>query len=216
MSFPMMAAATFRRVLPAFALILLCFGGASPAAADEKPDAVTFINSFGQQAIRELTQPNLSDDELFKRFRTLFEQGFDVSYIAKSALGRFWRRTSESERSAYVAAFEDYMVKIYAMKFKAYSGESFTANTSQPAPEGGVTVSSTVVKPDGPQTKIDWIVDDESGSPKIRDIKIEGVSMVNSYRDEFANEILQHDGKVAGLIDALRDKTAHLGSEDSG
>lgn len=207
--------AMFRHIIPAFALILLCAGAPAPAAADKGQDAVTFINTFGQNAISELTQPNLGDEELFKRFRSLFEQGFDVPYIAKSALGRFWQRANDKERADYVAAFEDYMVKIYAMKFRAYSSESFKASGSQAAPEGGVTVSSTVVKPDGPQTKIDWLVSDAAGAQKIRDIKIEGVSMVNSYRDEFANEILQHDGKVAGLIEALRDKTAHLSSANN-
>jgi len=215
MSVPLTAAATLRRIFPAVAFVLLYLGGASPAAADKSQDAVTFINSFGQRAIGELTQPNLSDDELYKRFRTLFEQGFDVSYIAKSALGRFWQRASEKDRADYVSAFENYMVKVYAAKFKTYTGESFKASASQNAPDG-VNVTSTVIKPDGPETKIDWLVADDSGAPKIRDIKIEGVSMVSSYRDEFANEILQHDGKVAGLIDALREKTAHLGTQDNG
>ena len=215
MSVSLRAAATLRRFFPAVAFVLLYVGGASPAAADKGQDAMTFINDFGNKAISELTQPNLSDDELYKRFRTLFEQGFDVSYIAKSALGRFWQRANDKERADYLAAFEDYMVKIYAAKFKAYSGESFKANASQAAADG-VNVTSTVIKPDGPETKIAWLVADDSGAPKIRDIKIEGVSMVSSYRDEFANEILQHDGKVAGLIDALREKTAHLGTEDNG
>ncbi len=204
--------AMFRHVIPAIVIVLLSAGAPAPSAAGQGQDAVTFINTFGENAISQLTQPDLSDEELFKRFRGLFEQGFDVPYIAKSALGRFWQRANEKERADYVAAFEDYMVKIYAMKFRAYSGESFKASGSQAAPEGGVTVSSTVIKPDGPLTKIDWLVADAGGAQRIRDIKIEGVSMVNSYRDEFANEILQHDGKVAGLIEALRDKTAHLSS----
>jgi len=215
MSVSSTAAATLRRFFPAVAFVLISVGGASPAAADKSQDAVTFINDFGHKAINELTQPNLSDDELYKRFRTLFEQGFDVSYIAKSALGRFWQRANDKERADYVAAFENYMVKVYAAKFKAYSGESFKASTSQAAGDG-INVTSTVIKPDGPETKIDWLVADDSGAPKIRDIKIEGVSMVSSYRDEFANEILQHDGKLAGLIDALREKTAHIGTEDNG
>jgi len=67
-----------------------------------------------------------------------------------------------------------------------------------------------VVQPDGPATKLEWIVVNVDGKPKIRDIKIEGVSMITTYRDQFASEILQRDGKIAGLIDALREKTASL------
>jgi len=200
---------TLRRVFPAFALAILCFAGA-PARADGAENPASFIDGFGHRAIAQLTEPDLSDTELFSRFRTLFEEGFDVPFIARSALGRFWPRATETERADYVAAFEDYMVKVYAMKFRQYSGESFQTTGSRPGPGDATSVMTTVVKPDGPQTPIEWIVAEVGGKPKIRDIKIEGVSMITSYRDQFANEILQHNGKVAGLIDALRAKTAEF------
>jgi phospholipid transport system substrate-binding protein len=202
-------------MLPAFALVILSFGGA-PAQAGEMQDAVAFIDDFGHRALKQLTEPNLPDAELYKRFRALFEDGFDVPFIAKSALGRFWPRATDQEKSEYMAAFEDYMVQVYAQKFRQYAGQTFQADGSRPGPEDMATVTSTVVEPDGPATKIDWVVGDAGGKQKIRDIKIEGVSMITSYRDQFANEILQHEGKVAGLIEALRQKTAHIGTTDNG
>jgi ABC-type transporter MlaC component len=36
--------------------------------------------------------------------------------------------------------------------------------------------------------------------------------MITTHRDQFANEILQHNGEVSGLIEALRAKTASLRS----
>jgi phospholipid transport system substrate-binding protein len=203
-----------RRFLVAIALTIPFAAGT--ARADGAQDAATFINNFGNKAIAQLTDPSLSDEELYKRFRVLFEEGFDVPYIAKSALGRFWPRASEQEKAEYSAAFEDYMVQVYAGKFRAYSGQTLEVTGGQPAPEGGVTVASTVVKPDHPVTIIHWTVDSSGGKPKIRDIKIEGVSMITTYRDEFANEILQRDGKVAGLISALREKTGNTGVAGNG
>ena len=207
---------TSRRLVPLLAFMVFLIAGTAPVRADKPDEAATFINDFGHRAISELTTSNLTDDELFKRFRNLFEEGFDVPFIAKSALGRFWARASDQEKADYVPAFEAYVSQIYAMKFREYSGESFQANSSQPGPEDMVTVTSSVAKPDSAPTNVQWVVGNVDGKLKIRDIKIEGVSMVSTYRDQFANEILQHDGKVAGLIEALRQKAAHLTDGSAG
>jgi len=206
---------TLRGLLPAFALLALCFGPAA-ARADATQDAAAFIDEFGHRAIQDLTEPNLSDDALYARFRVLFEEGFDVPFIARSALGRFWPRATDEEKAAYLKVFEDYMVQVYAQKFRQYAGQTFAAAGGRPGPDEMVTVFSTVVQPDGPTTKIEWVVGSAGGKRQIRDIKIEGVSLIQSYRDQFANEILQRDGKVAGLIEALRQKTAHIGATGNG
>lgn len=204
---------TVRRIFPAIALALFFF--TKPASADSSQDASAFIDEYGHRAIAQLTEPNLSDDELFKRFRTLFDEGFNVPAIARSALGRFWPRATDQEKAEYLKVFEDYIVEVYANKFRHYSGQTFKVTGNQAVSEGAVVVASTVEQTDGPTTKISWTIGIVDGKQKIQDIKIEGVSLIISYRDQFANEILQHDGKVSGLIDALREKTAHSDSAGS-
>ena len=198
-----------RRLLIPFVCVVVGLAG-RPAAADPAQDAQTFINDFSHRAIESLTEKNLSDAELIRRFKTLFEEGFDISYIARSALGRFWPRATDDEKAQYVPLFEDYVVTIYAGQFRDYTGQGFTTKSAQVGADGVTIVFSDIVSSDGPPTKLEWIIGDVDGKPKIRDIKIEGVSMITTYRDQFANEILQHDGKIAGLIDALREKTASL------
>ncbi|HLF58212.1 MAG TPA: ABC transporter substrate-binding protein [Alphaproteobacteria bacterium] len=205
-----------RRFLIPVVIAIVGFAAVQTAHADPAQDATAFIDDFGHRAIGALTGPDLSDHELTARFRTLFEEGFDIPFIARSALGRFWPRATEDERTQYIALFEDYIVEIYASQFRQYSGESFEAQSSRVGPDNAVSVYSAVVRPDGPTTKLEWVVAPMDGKFKIRDIKIEGVSMITTYRDQFANEVLQHDGKVAGLIDALRQKTASLRTAGNG
>ena len=202
-----------RRFIIALTPIFFLAGGA--ANADATQDAVTFIDDFGNRAIKDLTGPDLSAADLESRFRGLFEEGFDVPYIARSALGRFWRKANEKERQDYVAAFEDYMVQVYSAKFRQYSGQTFKATSGGPSPGGGINVASAVTNPDKPETKIDWTVDSVDGKLKIRDIKIEGVSMVTSYRDEFAQLVLQNNGEVQGLINTLRQKAEQLSANNN-
>jgi phospholipid transport system substrate-binding protein len=201
-----------QRIIPVLALAVFVF--ATPVSADPAQDASAFIDEYGHRAIAQLTEPNLSDDELYKRFRALFDEGFDVAAIGRSALGRFWPRATDQEKTEYLKVFEDYIVEVYANKFRQYSGQTFKITGNQPA-DNAVVVMSTVDKTDGPTTKISWTIVTVDGKRKIQDIKIEGVSLIISYRDQFANEILQHDGKVSGLIDALREKVAHGDSAGS-
>ena len=206
--FGMKSRSVFRHLI--FAMTPVVFLAVGDARADESQDAVTFINDFGNRAISDLTGPDLSDTELRTRFRKLFEEGFDVPFIARSALGRFWRKADDKERGDYTDVFEDYMVQVYSAKFRSYSGQTFKATGGQPSPGGGIAVSSLVSNRDKPETKIDWTVEVVDGKQKIRDIKIEGVSMITSYRDEFAQVVLQNNGQVQGLIDTLRTKTEQL------
>lgn len=208
---------SLRRHLLPVVIVVLGLTGLRSAAADSADDAAKFIDDFGQRAIAALTAPNLSDQELTARFKSLFEEGFDIAVIARSALGVFWKRATEDERAQYIPLFEDYIVEIYASQFRQYSGESFKAKSARAEPDGSVTVISEVVQSDGPITPLQWtLVPADGGKYKIRDIKIEGVSMINTYRDQFSNEILQRDGKIAGLLDALREKTASLKAPHNG
>ena len=199
-----------RRLIIAVIFLLAGTAAPPPAQAESGDDAVNFVNDFGARAIAALTAPDLSDQELITRFRTLFEEGFDVAFIARSALGRFWPRASQQERAEYLPLFEDYVVHIYAVQFRDYSGERFEAQTARAIPNGGFAVLSDVVRPEGPTTKMEWSIFEVDGKHKIRDIKIEGVSMITTYRDQFANTILQHNGDIAGLIEALKQKNAQL------
>lgn len=205
-----------RRLLVPVVLAVFGFAAAPSAHADPAQDAAAFIDDFGHRAIAALTAPDLSDQQVTDRFRALFQEGFDVPYVAKSALGVFWRRATEDEKAQYIPLFEEYIAQIYSGLFRQYKGETFTVKSGQTGADNAITVLSDVMRPDGPTTPVQWVITQVDGKLKIRDVKIEGVSMINTYRDQFANEILQRDGKVAGLIDALRKKTASLRTSGNG
>ena len=62
--------------------------------------------------------------------------------------------------------------------------------------------------PDGP-TKVVFQVRRSNDDYKILDVKIQGVSMIVTQRDEFTGFIRNNGGKVAALIEALRKRQRH-------
>jgi phospholipid transport system substrate-binding protein len=182
------------------------------AQADETNDkASQFVRSLADRAIGSLTGQDISQAERNSRFRDLFVANFDVPAIGRSALGRFWRTATPEEQKKYLALFEDYIVMTYANRFREYSGEKLQVNDVGRAPDDTLAVKSQLVRAAGqPPVRVEWRLVPADSSFKIVDVVIEGVSMAQTQRSEFASVVSRNGGKVSGLISELRNKTEGL------
>jgi phospholipid transport system substrate-binding protein len=194
-----------RRFFLAAMAALLAFPTFAHAAA-ATADAQKFIGNLGDAAISSLTGANLSEGERENRFRSLLESHFDLPGISKFVLARYWRLASDTEKADFQRLFENLLVQAYAKKFAEYAGEKFNVSGAHPNDDGSIIVNSLIDRPNGDQMRLDWRVEDASGL-KISDLIVEGVSLRTTYRSDVASVIQNNGGKVAGLIDALRQKT---------
>jgi phospholipid transport system substrate-binding protein len=116
------------------------------------------------------------------------------------------RVASDAERAVFQRLFEDLLVQAYAKKFAEYAGERFQVAGSQANDDDSITVNSLINRPNGDVVRLDWRVVD-AGGLKISDLIVEGVSLRTTYRSDVASVIQNNGGKVADLIDELRQKT---------
>lgn len=199
-----------RRALLAAAAVLVA-GGRAGRPAGAASDPVEFVRELGNQAIHTLTGGDLSSSERAQRFRTLLMANFDVPAIGKTVLGRYWRTATPEEQQEYLKLFEQFLVANYAQRFAQYAGEEFVVKSVRE--DGGQkTVLTEIKRPSGELARLDWVMRPEDDSFKILDVKVEGISMSETHRSEFASVIQNSGGKVSGLIDALRKKVAQLGT----
>jgi phospholipid transport system substrate-binding protein len=195
---------TRRSVLTAaFVLIVGALAPAILAAAD--PAAV--INHLGNRAL-EVLGKNATPAQRVARFQELFREDFDVPGIARFVLGRYWKTATPEQQQEFVKLFEDYIALVYSTQLAAYSGETLKVTGSRPGPEGAI-VGSEIVRPTGPPVKVEWHLTDHSGTYKINDVAVDGISMAVTQRSEFAAVIQRSGGQVQGLITQLREKTAN-------
>jgi phospholipid transport system substrate-binding protein len=193
----------------AVTLVLLAVFGSLPSA--RAVDAATtgadaFISDLGGQAIATLTDHSVAEDERERRFRILLNANFDVPFIGQFVLGRYWPEASEAQRGAYLEVFEDSLVRAYTRRFLDYSGEEFAVGRVVPD-ESGALVTSTLTGSDGEPVRIDWRLRGDSGSFRIVDVIVEGVSMAQTQREEYGAVIDQNGGSIDALIEALRAKS---------
>ena len=198
-----------RRVL--LALVFGCLVGAAvPAAADTGGDPGQVIATLGDKALAEIKKNATARPQMEANFKVLLETYFDVPSISKFVLARYWRVATEAERTEFTKLFEQLVVQSYAARFSEYSGETFKiTNVVKNQPDPGDAIVHSQIQAAGQEpVRADWRLKNLTGGYRIVDVKIEGVSMVQTFRDEFASVIRTNGGTVAGLNEALRKKIA--------
>jgi phospholipid transport system substrate-binding protein len=191
------------RLLAGFAVIAL-LGLASPALAED--DAASFIAQTADAVLSLARDQNLSDQQLKERLRTITDQDFDSPRIAQFVLGRHWRSASDAERQQFVKAFEEYMIQVYATRFRQYNGAVFKVVGQREEGQSAV-VSTEIEQANGqPPAKVIWQVAKQPDGYKITDVSIEGISQAVTYRQEFSTVIEQHGGQVSALTQELLQK----------
>lgn len=203
-----------RAVLKAGGRIPLCIvlGGVAATvrptaglAADGTENAARFIRNLSQQAIEALTQPDISREERQRRARALLQQNFAIPTIGQFVLGRYWRVATAAEREEYLRLFEDMIITTYVDRFSRYSGEGLVVLDALPTGESGdVLVSSEITRASDKPVQVNWRVRERDGRAQIVDVYVEGVSMGQTQRSEFASVIQSKGGSVGGLIEEMR------------
>jgi len=179
-------------------------------------DIGAFIDQLGVRAIEALTGTDIPQEIREQRFRTLFEEFFDIPGIGKFVLARYWRVATSEEQAEFLDLFVALIVRTYAQRFTEFSGEKFKIqDIAVESAAGYHTAHSVVERPGDESIRVDWLVRETDGVLKIEDVKVEGLSMAQTYRSEFASVIQGSGGKVAGLLDALRNKTSELGEQSA-
>lgn len=192
------AVSSFDTVSPTYAHYHLVSNDAHGQKAKE------FIDEMGVRAISFLSDSRLSQSQKEQKFRQLLKTSFDMSTIARFAMGRYWRTASKSQQTEYKKLFEDMVVDVYASRFGEYKGEKFDVGSFRADGKRDFLVNSSIVPNSGSKIKVDWRVRNKNGQYKIIDVIIEGVSMSLTQRSDFSSVIQRGGGDVEVLLEHLR------------
>lgn len=198
------------RFLTAGLLILvICLAWADSARSSEKAtQASKFIEGLAGQAVNALTASNVSPEQREQLFRNLLNENFAVTTIGQWVLGRYWSKATVEERKEYLQLFQEMIVLTYLNRFKRYSGESLAVTKALLDDQSGdALVFSQIKRPAGGEPlDVAWRVRPKGDSFKIIDVLVEGVSMSQTQRKEYASVIRRNGGQVEGLLTEMRQK----------
>ena len=181
----------------------------SNAGVCSRRKAEEFISGLADQAIQALTTPGITKDERQNRFRAMLHDNFAIKTIARWVLGRHWKKATKEEKVEYLALFEEMLITTYVDRFSSYSGENLKVVKSMVNNPKDALVFSEIGRQGTPPLHVDWRVrTSDSMTFKIIDVMVEGVSMGQTQRSEFASVIRQNGGKVEGLLAVLRERVS--------
>jgi len=180
----------------------------APVFAEEPKEqaALALVKNIGDEAIKTLSDKSLSEQQKQVRFEKFLDGSFDMKRIGRFVLGQYWRSATPEEQSEFLKVFRDFMVSSYSEKIGSYSGENLEFKDVTSLNDKESLVHSLIVQPNGPPVKLDWRVRKTDQGEKIVDVIIEGISMAQTQRSEFASVVSQPGVGVSGLINKLKEQ----------
>jgi phospholipid transport system substrate-binding protein len=144
------------------------------------------------------------EDERIAIIGAEIETVFDFKELSRRTLGRDWKKMKPEQQKEFVQLFKELLQGVYADRLLAYSDQKILFDKETMLKKGRAEVQSFLQTSDGKKIPLFYRLTDKSGSWKVYDVIIEGVSMVKNYRTQF-REILAKESPEK-LLEILRDK----------
>ena|SRR5215467_12014058 len=139
---------------------------------------------------------------------------FNFTRMARIAMARNWRSATPEQQKALASEFKTLLVRTYSTALVNYKGQRIDYKPLRAKPEDEEVTVKSEVKPSGSTqpVSIDYELEKTPNGWKIYDVKVDGISLVTTYRETFATEVRERG--IDGLIKSLAAKNREpLGSK---
>ncbi len=197
--------AVFSVCLVALLLVSVAFAGEPTALVKQTTDKVIDLLKN-----KEMKKPGKTEERRAAIRRTISER-FDFEEMAKRSLARYWNQRTPDEKKEFVALYSDLLERTYIRKIEAYTDEKFIYGEETDEGDYALVRTKVITKKDV-DVPIEYRMAKKNGGWFVYDVVIEGVSLVNNYRNQF-NEIM-HSGSYETLVKKLKTKQVEGRAED--
>lgn len=182
-----------------FALLL----GTSALAADVD-GAKKVVRGALDQVLAILADPSLSEDARYEKVQAIAYDNFDFATMSKLVLARNWKRFDSSQQTEFVAEFQDLLSRTYGERLSRYGDVKVALTGERTHKRGDVTVDTEITAGEFKGAQINYRMRPKGGSWKVIDVKIEGISLVSSYRTQFRDALANSSPEK--LLQRMKDK----------
>lgn len=187
--------------------------GAVLSSAAQNADAVATVDRL-HGALLDIMQNARTLGYAGRRDRIapVVRETFDLPFIARFALGRYWSELDFEERETFVNVFSRWTVAHYAARFNGYSGEKFEVVSVEPSRRERELVRTVLDVPNEPAADVtlDYLLHETDGKWRIINVIANGVSDLSLKRADygavmktqgFKNLVERLEGQVLELAD---------------
>ena len=166
---------------------------AAATASAASPSQMVLDNSQRVLATLEERRPEFTKNRAALRqfVSSEFSRMFDRDYAARQVLGRHARGADDADVKLFADALADNLMQRYGDSLLDFNTKLRVRVKSETAlPRGlGVKVSSEMLRAGGEPIPVDYLMRQSGGTWKVFDVMVEGVSFVQTFRQQFDAEL---------------------------
>ena len=177
-----------------FVTLVLSSGNSFSYNSDPK----IFIDELVSDAIKTLSDKNISKADKNKKIATIALENVDINALGMYTLGGVRKTLDQDALAKYKNLFEKYFLKSLTSRLTDYSDQKFEVIRAEQKSEIYTIVSSKIVKSSSrPEIKINWrIYTKDQTKPLIRDLIVEGLSLAKTQKEEIASILNSNDNDI--------------------
>lgn len=178
--------------------LMLCALGSVAAVPAAHADPGT-PNQVVEQTVEKLSarvdgrrdELSANPPALYALVDEVFLPVFDTRYAGQLVLGRHWRSASPEQRARFIDTFYNFLLRSYSkyvLQFQKDKVRVLAAPTGEPDPKRAV-VRTEMRLQDGTTVPVNYSLRLTDDGWRAFDVRIEGISYVQNYRNQFNAEI---------------------------
>jgi len=191
---------------------LLVMASVSNVWAEDDPKIVVENSVNGIIKVLEARKDmSILTEEDRDNIRKVVAGRFDYREMSKRSLAQTWKDISENQKVNFTELFRKLLERSYGNRLAGFKNQKVTFDDAQFKGDKARVITS-VIDADK-STPVEYRLHQTASGWQVYDIKIEGVSLVSNFRNDF-NEGIKQNGGFDGLVQALEKKVEKLESGD--
>lgn len=162
-------------------------------------------------ALESRSNPKILTEKDREAIRKQVEGRFDYHEMARRSVGKAWKRQNTEQQAEFTETFRQLLERSYGNRLSGYHGQTVEFDSAE-FRKNKARVKTRVID-SNKVTPVFYRLHQSAGTWQVYDIKIEGVSLIGTFREDFKGP-LKKDG-FTGLLKALQDKVARLKQKDA-
>lgn len=185
-----------------FCIAVLCLAAGLLQAAETPTGRVKTAVS---EVVGVLKDKTLARAESWDKVGEVINRSFDFHTMSQSVLSTNWKKATPSEQRRFIEFFSQYLEDTYRTKIEGYNNQQIRYLGEHIT--GKRAVVDTVIIAGDTETPVSYRLRERDGQWYAYDVVIEGVSLVNNYRNTFS-AIVRTEG-MDGLLNDLQQRIAN-------
>ncbi|MDX1902447.1 MAG: ABC transporter substrate-binding protein [Gammaproteobacteria bacterium] len=194
---------------PLATVFLTLFLGLYAITVSASQDPTAMLRSIADQMIAKLKQNQVTLKKnpglVYSFANKIIVPHADLDAMSKRVLPpKTWNSSTPAQRSLFKKEFTTTLIRTYASAIAQYTDQTVQFSPVRGGYSGKtmVNVNSQIKPSDGSPINVTYKLISAGGNWRLIDLTVEGVSMLESFRSQFADQLSHSD--INGLIQVLK------------